>query len=180
VIRVLSWFSSSPRVSRRNLASLALISSPSARRGAAGDPGGGGDPAGAGRRLPDWYRPDLAASLRVLANALDSLCQWAAQQRLKLRVMRRTSVTSQRKLRWSPRTPGDLRHDDQSWIVASIVSRRAGREFSYLACGPGIHAHVRGPFDGSVLHLAYVLLGSSPVTGDTCAWWFGWVLRALV
>jgi hypothetical protein len=35
-------------------------------------------------------------------------------------------------------------------------------------------------FDGSVLHLAYVLLGSSPVTGDTCAWWFGWVLRALV
>jgi hypothetical protein len=34
-------------------------------------------------------------------------------------------------------------------------------------------------FDGSVLHLAYVLLGSSLVTGDTCAWWFGWVLRAL-
>src|ERR1035438_7390137 len=31
-------------------------------------------------------------------------------------------------------------------------------------------------FDGSVLHLAYVLSGSSLVTGDTCAWWFGWVL----
>jgi hypothetical protein len=68
---------------------------------------------------------------------------------------------------WRRQALAAVSHADQSWIIASIVSRRTGRR-SHLACGTGLHRIRTVPAQGR-----YACVGVCGLYLAFCAVWAG-------